>query len=1189
MFLKSIDIQGFKSFPDKIHITFGRGITAIVGPNGSGKSNISDAIRWVMGEQSTKTLRGSRMEDIIFSGTAKRTPVGYAEVSLTIDNSDYALTVDYSEVTVTRRFYRSGESEFYINRKPVRLKDIHELLMDTGLGRDGYSMIGQGKIDEILSVRSEERREIFEEAAGITKYRYRKEEAEKRLASSEENLIRINDIMAELEERLEPMKKEAEKEREFLDLRDELKCHEISMWLRRIDALREEFKKTRGILSICEEDLNTAQMALDEIHSKTDGFEEKQADIERRLEDSRTQQERLRTEINRCEAQVRLNRSSLERNESDNRRIEEEIRLFYKRIEEIDEQISEKRTAITLASDRILTIESDLKRCDEQKLENANVLDALDEKSHGIRQQERDNLETVSDLQARISGTDASISEINERMAELETESSERKSRIVKLRERIEETEKELKNAQESVKSARNIHNGYFIRYENRRKSYDAIGEEFNRQTIELADISNRIKLLTELENEYEGFGKAVKVVMRSAARDELTGIEGPVSALIIVPEEYIVAAETALGSSMQSIITADEQAAKRAIEMLKRRDGGRATFLPITSIRPYELKERGLETKTGFIGILSELISCDNKYIDIYRNLLGRTVVIDNMDNAISVAREYSYRFRIVTLDGQLIHSGGSMTGGSLNPSAGILSRKNELKKLAARREKLEDILESTTLKLESVKREAEEARYSMETALDELRELERGESELSATLSLHRDTLHEYEDTENDPAGRRKQLEDRRNELEETKKAKEEELSKRNEKLAMLLEEGKKIEAEIKSLEDKLAALDEQSGEFIKQRETARVESESARASSLELEIRIGSIREDISDRERRYTENKLSSRELEQQIDDLESQKRESEEALGDIEKKTGTILNQKEELSKERAGIDKLLGEYNNAILSLEREKVRLESSVSSLEQEEESISSKLWDSYELTPTSARESMIIEDTPEEELKKLIDELKRRIRALGTIYPGAAEEYEKLVSRYEFMLSQREDIEDAKISLRNIIDELTQMMKTVFKEKFEEINQMFGETFAEIFGGGKACVELTDPDDVLTSGIEIKVSPPGKSLRVISLLSGGEKAFVAIALYFAIMKVRPAPFCVLDEIEAALDDVNVVRYAKYLRKLCDTTQFIVITHRRGTMEEADVLYGVAMPTQGISKLLTLNINEAVKELGL
>ncbi len=1193
MFLKSIDIQGFKSFPDKIHVTFDRGITAIVGPNGSGKSNISDAIRWVMGEQSTKTLRGNKMEDVIFAGSTKRQPVGYAEVSLTIDNSDHALKTDYSEVTVTRRFYRSGESEFYINKKSVRLKDIHELFMDTGLGRDGYSMIGQGKIDEILSVKSDERREVFDEAAGITKYRYRKEEAEKKLASSEENLVRINDIIAELESQLEPMRVQAEKERTFIEFSGELKTLEVDLWLRLLKSVEESMAEAKKNLAICEGDLNAAQAELAEVYARSDGFIETQADIERRLEAEKVKQAELKDIISRIETEIMLKKSFIDRNLRDNERLDSEIRTYNSRIEEIAVQIAERKDTVRVCNEKSLQLSSLLEGSRKERNELSEKLRSCDEKLDTERANDLSLRARLSDISIRINSAMTSENEISERMSELEAMSDEREERSRLLLERIKDTEQQVVNTAEEISSAKNVCNGYKLRYDNKRSLYDRAADSFNKITIEIADISNRIKLLSELEKEYEGFGRAVKMIMRAGEHDELRGINGPISSLISVPDDYVVAAETALGASMQNIVTEDEQCAKRAIELLKRRDGGRATFLPITSIRPMRLNEQGLEDQIGFVGILSELLSCDKKYLDICRNLLGRTVVIDNMDNAIRVTKKYSNRFRIVTLDGQMINAGGSMTGGSRSPSAGILTRKNELKRLELRKTKLDSELEAVKNNLGTLKREVEETRYSMESAQNELHEHETQYTKVSAMLAQQKSLYSEYMSEQNDPQSQKKALEDRLNELRALRAEKESEKAENEAQLSELSVKMKGIEAEKQLLNTQTALLDSKIDASNQDLTKVRLEAETARASMLELEIRVGSLKDDILSRDKQRSDNVGLNESAETEIKELNDRKSENAVELQKISDRLDLIIDEKSKLEQDRVGVDKLLSEKNNRIINLEREKVRLESVAKSTEQEEESLCAKLWDNYELTPSTAAEfASQTDDTgrsADEDIRKRIDELKKKIRALGTIYPGASEEYERLSGRYEFMSSQRSDIESAKISLQNVIVELTTQMRTQFSEKFNEINKAFAETFTEIFGGGTARIELSDPTDVLTSGIEIKVSPPGKSLKVISLLSGGEKAFVAIALYFAIMKVRPAPFCVLDEIEAALDDVNVVRYAKYLRKLCDSTQYIVITHRRGTMEEADVLYGVAMPTQGVSRLLALNINDAVRELGL
>ena len=993
MYLRALEIQGFKSFPEKTRLTFEKEITAIVGPNGSGKSNISDAILWVMGEQSSKTLRGGKMQDVIFGGTAKRGAMGFAQVSLIIDNSAGILGIDSEEVTITRRYYRSGESEYYINREQVRLRDVNELLMDTGLGRDGYSIIGQGRIAEIVNGKSAERREVLEEAAGISRFRYRKEEAERRLAKTDENLLRINDKIDELELQVGPLREQAETAKRYLALRDELRVEEVSAWMDALDRLREQSQTIASDYETAKSGLDAARRELEALYSRSEALAERmrQKDIE--AEQQRQRLSEAEAKVSEAEAKAAVLRNSIENSKQTVERMRGELSEQAERAASIGTQIDEHR---------------------------------------------------------------ARMSEIDERAKSLEADAA----------------------------SARNVMDGRRMRIENREREAAEANDALTKQIVELRSADSRIAMLSEMEKEYEGFAGAVKTVMRESRRGTLRGIHGTVAELVRADERCTLAIETALGAAIQNVVVDTQDDGRRAIELLKRRDAGRATFLPIDVIRGGRL-DRVPSEDEGCLGLAVELVSFEPKYERIFENLLGRTLVAETLSDAVAMSRKNGGRLRIVTLDGQLINAGGSMTGGSAAKNAGILSRRAELERLQANR--------GNAAKAEDLKRELASARYELDVATGELQNI----SNELASLKAERRT------TENAAA----QLE--------------------------LLRRGISGDSETRAK----ALADMEAGAESAKRELAQREERIA-----ELRARASEIRDSIAE----ATQKKL--------------------------------------EVEGERTRTDKAVQEKNNALLDMERSCARFEQKKLSAEMEEKQLLDKLWDGYELSH-SAAEAVRKPIESAAKSNRRIAELKKEMSALGTPNLGAIDEYARVSERYEFLASQRDDVEKAKNELLGIISDITGEMRSIFTREFTAINESFRDTFTELFGGGKAELTLEPGEDVLTCDIDIKVQPPGKALTTLSLLSGGETAFVAIALYFAIIKVRPTPFCVMDEIEAALDEANVIRFAEHMRKISSRTQFIVITHRRGTMEEADFLYGVTMQEKGVSKVIELDLEEAEK----
>ncbi|MDD6275031.1 MAG: chromosome segregation protein SMC [Clostridiaceae bacterium] len=1185
MVLKCLDIQGFKSFPDRTHIEFNRGITAVVGPNGSGKSNISDAIRWVLGEQSSKTLRGSKMEDVVFAGAGNRRAMGSAEVSLTIDNTDGGLRTEYSEVTVTRRYYRSGESEFFINRKLVRLRDIHELFMDTGLGRDGYSMIGQGKIDEILSVKSEERREVFDEAAGISKYRYRREEAQRRLADAQENLTRIGDIIAELESRLGPLQKEAEKERRYNALRSELRGLEVSMIMLTLDGMNDRLTAARAAAETLASDLETCHVRADELSARADDLMRQTAELQHEIEELRAASRQSEMEASRAESDIALLSAELEHNARDRERIGREREDQEKRQHETEEKIAaaeQQYQELLGAEEEKRRLAAEIEEGRSKLRQESESLAAkrleLERRDHAIREKAGEAMQAVSAAQA-------SIEELNRQLALLSGDDADRTAALEKARADLADAQARLAEKKEQIPSLENVVGGFRLKKEARERRTAQLSAQIQSATIELADVRNRVRMLRELEREYEGFNKAVRLVMRESASGGLRGIHGPVSTLMHVDDRYVAATETALGAAMQNIVTDSEETARRAIGLLKSRDAGRATFLPLTAIRGGRLSERGLEDQPGFLGILSDILEYDEQYRAIFQNLLGRTVLVETIDDAIAIARAYSHRFRIVTLDGQVMNAGGSMTGGSLNRSAGILSRANELAKLSSSISGMEQKLQQQQSAFEAASRENNALGYQLELAETELRTAQSDHARILTEVEHMRticanlsSDMKERESRRADMTARVEQAQAQRAAAQQNCDA----MMKESEALAGKITE---VTDEQTGLLQRIAAADERMTQCREHITRIAAEGRASRDQAANLRVTLASAAADSGRRAAELTALDARDAECRARIETLQAQLA--------AQKKQGAQQNttleayavQRAELERLRTENDRAIRDENNRSLSLEREKLRAESNLKSIEDEQQTLVTRLWDNYELTRTTAREfCMEIENKSEASAR--IDTLKRQLRAIGNVYPGAETEFAAVSERYAFMTSQRDDAETSKREIEEIIADIGGRMTELFREQFAIIAAEFSKTFTEIFGGGSARVELSDPKDILGSGIDILVQPPGKTLKVLSLLSGGERALAAISLYFAILKVRPAPFCVLDEIESALDEVNVRRFAKYLRKLTDDTQFIVISHRRGTMEEADMLYGVTMPQQGVSRLLALNLSEAERD---
>ena len=1188
MRLKSLEVHGFKTFPDKTKLSFESGITSVVGPNGSGKSNISDAIRWVLGEQSPKSLRCSRMEDVVFNGTDKRKKTGYAEVTLNIDNSDRFLDYNGDEVAVTRRYYRSGESEYLINKASVRLKDINELFMDTGLGRDGYSMIGQGKIDSIVSSKSEDRREIFEEAAGISKYRYRKIEAERKLKSTEDNLLRLRDIVTELEERVGPLKKQSEKAQQFLTYSEEKRGLEIAIWLLTLDKSQHSLKQQDEKISIAKSQYDDAEQALEALQAETEEIYFKNGELASKAEEIRSQIASIDTEIAEKNALISVAENDILHNNENIARIENEIKQAEKNAGEFEKSIAEKQAKIDVLDGEIISKQKKYAEVSER----LNVINLDAGKSGDALQALTAELSalTSQSADARVieMTSDSAVAELSRRIETLRETGDEKSGQADDLREMLEKYKTDISAAQEETAALNNTIEGLTLKQSAREKKKDEQKALFDKLTLDMREYQRKITFLENMERNLEGFSKSVKTVVSAAKNGRLHGIFGPVSRVISVPKQYAVAIEIALGAAMQNIVVGSDEDAKQAIRFLKSTDGGRATFLPLNTIKPRELRENGLDDCYGFVGVAAQLCACDEKFHNILSSLLGKIVVAEDLNSAAAIAKKYSYRFKVVTLDGQVVNAGGSLTGGSLAKSTGVLSRASEIALLKEQTDKLiaqtaqsEKLLEQLTREAAAIDAELLGTRAALSNRQQDLvrldAEMRACENELQLQLETAENARTEIEDCQKRIKGHEKIREQARRRLSELNVRiadVEQKVNAVTGDRALLTQQREELSTVLQNIRLEIVAsqkdIDALNSEIVYAKSSGTDNS----ARRAELEARIVEVRASIDGKNR--------------EIDDLNAMIARLRETQTSHAQRIEAINEQRNQLEQRsvdmRAAERSKTAERENA----GRELARLEERKINLQKDYDNIISKLWEEYELTRREAEKVAVPIEEPAKAQKRLTS-LKQSIKALGNVNVSAIEEYKEVSERYEFMSVQVRDVEKSKNEIEKLISGLTKQMKEVFVESFEQINRNFTLTFKELFGGGTASLSLSDPENILTSGIDIVVHPPGKIVGHLDALSGGEKALVAIALYFAIMKVRPAPFCVMDEIEAALDDVNVNRFAAYLRRMTDKTQFILITHRRGTMEEADVLYGVTMQDEGISKLLELRSTEIAEKLTL
>lgn len=1188
MLLRTLEMQGFKSFPDKTELTFGKGITAVVGPNGSGKSNISDAVRWVLGETSTKSLRGSKMEDVIFGGTSARKPLGFAQVVLTLDNSDNSLKDKGEIVTVSRRYYRSGESEYKIDGEIVRRKDIHELFMDTGLGADGYSMVGQGKIDSIISAKNEDRRELFEEAAGISRFRHKRKDAERRLEQAQENLVRLLDILGELESRVGPLKTQSEKAKKFLEFSDEKKTLEIGVWLSKINKFTNELRMQEHKIDAANVSYEQCNTELENIESEIESVLAKITEINLEIEQSRSGVAAFEEEAVRKEGEIQVLNATLDHNNETIERLKNDISAADDTGLSIDEQIAAKHAFIEENDAKSQAKHIELQAVTNELNKIISDNDDISGQNSQLTKELADLTLKLSDCKVRCSQAVSSIEEIKSRLSAIDETVQSVDKEIETASAQKQETEDNITFIKERIAEYENSMDGYRLKLKNKTEKAEKIKADYDKLVRSLEEKQSKARMLSDLEKNMEGFAGSVKAVMRQSASKALSGINGTLAQLISVDNDYSTAVEVALGAAMQNIVVDNEADAKRAINYLKQNNQGRATFLPVSAIKPRYIDEKNLDDNFGFVDIAANLVDCDAKYKNIVSNLLGRVMIVEDIDCAIGISKRYNNKYKIVTLDGQVMNPGGSMTGGSRSRGAGILSRANMIDELNAEAEK--------------IKAQVDEIAQSYKKAMEEANLAAADVQGADADLRNAKEELIRAEGDDKLASDKLKSLGDRKAALISEKENADGRIMLFEEADKKASRESDAVQNQINDVEAKLGEISNGVDELTQKRETVRKRSEeinlelvtlakdteAAKLAVDELELRkstqsdrVKSITDEIEQYEAKNQNLMLSISDVQSTVNELRAKAKSADDAIRDrityrdnCEKRNVELRTEEKTKTSDRE--------------KLSAELVRLEERKNNMQKEFDDLNDMLFEQYELTrPEAEALGIVIENMAE--AKKRLHEIKVAIRALGSINVGAIEEYKEVSERYEFLKEQIGDIEKSKSELQNIIEDLTSSMSEKFLTQFKKINEEFKVSFADFFGGGKGELILEEPDNCLESAIGIKIQPPGKSVQNINLFSGGEKSLAAMALLFSVLKVTPSPFCIYDEVEAALDDVNVERFAKYMRKMTDKTQFISITHRRGTMEEADVLYGVTMQEKGVSKLLELQSAELAAKMGL
>lgn len=1182
MYLKRLELQGFKSFADKTILELRPGITTVIGPNGSGKSNISDAIRWVLGEQSMKSLRGTKSLDIIFAGTQNRKSLGFAEASLVFDNSDGALPIEFTEVTVTRKIYRSGETGYYINKTPCRLKDVLELFMDTGIGKDGYSIIGQGKIDEILSNKSEDRRHIFEEAAGIVKYRSRKEEAEKKLEHTKLNLLRINDIISEIEGNLGPLQTQSEKAKKYLNLREELKNIEVGLFVYNIEKYKENLQQIVQDIDVMQSQCNDEEGKLERVKILKEELKSSIDEITEQIENMSNLGFESQKEIEQLNSDINVARTRITNNNENSVRFTDEIQEQNEKIQELKQELEQKEAKKDNLKQNKEKFEKELNEKQEELAKITEKLSAKELEIEGYKQTVEQNTDKKYELQSEINAQEINFQNYEKRQNQIKQEIQTTISELDNTRMNKEEISKGFYESENKKNKAQKSLEEVAKQKQEANQKIKSFESNINILSSDMRIKESRLKFLIETEKEKEGYIKSVKSLLKDCEniKDLGKGMHGVLANIIEVPDELETAIEMCLGASLQNIVTDTEEDAKKLVEHLRKNNLGRASFLPIASVKGKKL-EKLKGNESGVIGIASDLVKFNKKYEQIILNLLGRTVIVDNMNTAIKVAKQNGYTFRIVTKDGDLINPSGAITGGSVaKKTVNILGRGKEI-------EKLEKEIKNIKSKIQKLEEEKEEYEQSIEGILELSANLEKELQEIDITYATEKqkmisidENIQKLQNRLNKLKEEQKNLETLKQESIEQKEKIQEETQKitnQNEELSKLISEFAELNKDdqkyiddlnfdITNLKISVSSFDESESSIQEIQERINQELNNAKASIENKNNQIEQIK----------VENENLEKTIQETLNKIEEIKQKVSNSSAEIEKMKQERAQKSEKLSKQE---DEITSKFK-IIEDLKSQLVKLDVKKTKVEEDINTIINKMWEDYELTPNNVEGYAKPENVAL--TQKRVNNIRAEIRDLGSVNVDSIEEYKNLKDRYDFMSEQRLDLENTMSKLRKVITDMTQIMKEQFREKFKIINKNFGEVFAELFGGGKASLNLEDEENILECGIEITVQPPGKKLQNMMLLSGGEKAFTAIALLFAILKINPAPFCVLDEIEAALDDVNVFRYADYLKKFTEHTQFLVITHRKGTMEAADTVYGVTMEESGISKLLSMKLNK-------
>ncbi|MCM1182737.1 MAG: chromosome segregation protein SMC [Roseburia sp.] len=1185
MYLKSIEVQGFKSFANKIKFEFHQGITGIVGPNGSGKSNVADAVRWVLGEQRIKQLRGESMQDVIFSGTELRKPLGYSYVAITFDNADHALTIDYDEVTVARRLYRSGESEYSINGTPCRLKDVNELFYDTGIGKEGYSIIGQGQIEKILSGKPEEKRELFDEAAGIVKFKKRKATAQKKLEDEKNNLVRVNDILSELEKQVEPLEKQSEKARVYLRKREELKELDVNMFLLENERISNQLAEVTGNYAIAQEEYDNTVVQYDRVKAEYDDIQTRITELEQEIEETRStltdasvMRGKLEGEINVLKEQIR----SAQGNEQH----------FQERIAAISAQISEREAD----RDKILADKAVFdgqvaaleKERDAAKGALSEVQAHIEELNNRIEENKNRIIETLNDratIKSKLSSFDTMMeqlrirrAELNSRLLRAKSDEAEREAEIKALREEFEEINDRIIDVNGRLSEMDEKSGTFRERLTRKDDEIKTLQAQYQREKSKLDTISN----LTE---RYEGYGNSIQKVMEQKEKNK--GIIGVIADIIKVDKEYETAIETALGGNIQNIVTEDEDVAKKMIGFLKQNRFGRATFLPLTSITdPQRFKTPEVLAEKGVIGLADTLVRTDSKYANVAKTMLGRIVVVDHVDNAIRIARKYGYSVRMVTLEGELLVPGGAISGGAYKNSSNLLGRRRELEELAKKLKETKAKVEAAEQDIEDIKAERNELRKAIEDTKAELQELFIRQNTARLNVVTAEERKSEAEQGFDALKNEEQEMERRVREIDAEKDTIAKELQASEESEQSIEQSITAWQRELEAYREDESGKTELVSEWDVEYEKLLQKQEFEQTNLERIESELARHREELSEVQTSLDASLEEAEEKRHSIEEIEKTIAASDTTQSDAEIALKEKQQTREELAQKQRNFFSTREEISERKNALDKEVYRLNSQREKLEEALETQMNYMWSEYEITLNNAVSMRNEEMTDIPEMRRQISTIKEDIKKLGDVNVNAIEDYKSLMERYTFLKNQHDDLIEAEKTLEGIIEELDSAMRKQFSEKFAEIRQEFDKVFKELFGGGKGALELIEDEDILEAGIRIIAQPPGKKLQNMMQLSGGEKSFTAIALLFAIQNLKPSPFCLLDEIEAALDEQNVNRFAKYLNKLTKHTQFIVITHRRGTMEQADRLYGITMQEKGVSTLVSVNLVDSAIE---